>query len=236
MASFFKNFTARLQSKEFRTYLMRYLPASFCLHLMMSYSSFPFFFFFFFSSSYPRRITPRSLSQHCKEDPSPLSLLLLLLLLLLLFLLFLLLLLPLPAPLLLNPSFLLFCPFFFFFFFFFVVWTVILLLLHLCPFFPPPLLDLLHFTLELDSDGEHTPLLCVSQHFWGPVVNWSLPLAGILDIQKSPDIISGKMTLGEDPPSCAHPRLLAFDDSPFLSLPRSALYVLPAFHEIRLDG
>ena len=48
MASFFKNFTARLQSKEFRTYLMRYLPASFCLHLMMSYSSFPFFFFFFF--------------------------------------------------------------------------------------------------------------------------------------------------------------------------------------------
>jgi len=26
MASFFKNFTARLQSKEFRTYLMRYCP------------------------------------------------------------------------------------------------------------------------------------------------------------------------------------------------------------------
>jgi len=28
-------------------------------------------------------------------------------------------------------------------------------------------------------------------------VNWSLPLAAIIDMQKSPEIISGKMTVGK---------------------------------------
>ncbi|XP_032832479.2 mitochondrial pyruvate carrier 1 [Petromyzon marinus] len=32
------------------------------------------------------------------------------------------------------------------------------------------------------------------QHFWGPVVNWGLPLAAINDMKKSPEIISGRMT------------------------------------------
>ncbi|GAA5802142.1 hypothetical protein HPULCUR_007603 [Helicostylum pulchrum] len=32
-------------------------------------------------------------------------------------------------------------------------------------------------------------------HFWGPVVNWGLPLAAISDIKKDPSMISGNMTL-----------------------------------------
>lgn len=35
----------------------------------------------------------------------------------------------------------------------------------------------------------------MSTHFWGPVMNWSIPIAAISDIQfKDPSIISGKMT------------------------------------------
>ncbi|KAL4207723.1 hypothetical protein CU097_008584 [Rhizopus azygosporus] len=33
------------------------------------------------------------------------------------------------------------------------------------------------------------------QHFWGPVVNWGLPIAAIIDTQKDPSLISGNMTL-----------------------------------------
>ncbi|XP_034949662.1 mitochondrial pyruvate carrier 1-like [Chelonus insularis] len=35
----------------------------------------------------------------------------------------------------------------------------------------------------------------MSTHFWGPIMNWMIPLATISDMQKSPDIISGKMTV-----------------------------------------
>ncbi|MCP4489616.1 MAG: hypothetical protein GY820_20210, partial [Gammaproteobacteria bacterium] len=34
-----------------------------------------------------------------------------------------------------------------------------------------------------------------STHFWGPVANWTLPLAAIADVKKDPEYISGKMTL-----------------------------------------
>ncbi|KAK7868071.1 hypothetical protein R5R35_005538 [Gryllus longicercus] len=34
----------------------------------------------------------------------------------------------------------------------------------------------------------------MSTHFWGPVANWGIPLAAIADTQKSPEMISGKMT------------------------------------------
>jgi hypothetical protein len=34
----------------------------------------------------------------------------------------------------------------------------------------------------------------MSTHFWGPLVNWGIPLAAIADSQKSPEIISGPMT------------------------------------------
>uniref|UniRef100_A0A2A4IRF8 Mitochondrial pyruvate carrier n=1 Tax=Heliothis virescens TaxID=7102 RepID=A0A2A4IRF8_HELVI len=35
----------------------------------------------------------------------------------------------------------------------------------------------------------------MSTHFWGPVCNWSFPVAAIADTQKHHSIISGKMTL-----------------------------------------
>lgn len=37
----------------------------------------------------------------------------------------------------------------------------------------------------------------LSQHFWGPVANWGLPLAAIADMKKDPEIISPKMTTGK---------------------------------------
>lgn len=33
-----------------------------------------------------------------------------------------------------------------------------------------------------------------STHFWGPVSNFGIPLAAVMDTQKDPEIISGKMT------------------------------------------
>ncbi|PBC29199.1 Brain4 protein [Apis cerana cerana] len=33
-----------------------------------------------------------------------------------------------------------------------------------------------------------------STHFWGPVLNWTIPLATISDTRKHPKIISGRMT------------------------------------------
>ncbi|CAD0200534.1 unnamed protein product [Chrysodeixis includens] len=39
------------------------------------------------------------------------------------------------------------------------------------------------------------PASSLVTHFWGPFANWAIPLAAIADTQKSPEIISGKMTL-----------------------------------------
>ncbi|KAK9766228.1 pyruvate transporter mpc1 [Basidiobolus ranarum] len=33
-----------------------------------------------------------------------------------------------------------------------------------------------------------------STHFWGPIANWGIPLAALADINKDPELISGKMT------------------------------------------
>eukprot|EP00835_Amoeboradix_gromovi_P001554 NODE_72_length_23514_cov_0.560624.p15 type:complete len:115 gc:universal NODE_72_length_23514_cov_0.560624:22681-22337(-) len=49
------------------------------------------------------------------------------------------------------------------------------------------------FFSQLGSKEFRTYLL--STHFWGPVFNWGLPLAAIADTQKSPEFISGKMTI-----------------------------------------
>ncbi|KAI9904633.1 hypothetical protein N3K66_001162 [Trichothecium roseum] len=38
-----------------------------------------------------------------------------------------------------------------------------------------------------------TNYIC-STHFWGPVSNFGIPVAAVLDTQKSPDLISGQMT------------------------------------------
>ncbi|XP_041499714.1 mitochondrial pyruvate carrier 1-like [Microtus oregoni] len=42
--------------------------------------------------------------------------------------------------------------------------------------------------------GARTSGTIVSTHFWGPVANWSLPIAAINDMKKSLEIISGQMT------------------------------------------
>ncbi|KAG5669934.1 hypothetical protein PVAND_000223 [Polypedilum vanderplanki] len=34
----------------------------------------------------------------------------------------------------------------------------------------------------------------MSTHFWGPVANWGIPIACLMDIRKDPKIISGTMT------------------------------------------
>uniref|UniRef100_A0A0G4GWD6 Mitochondrial pyruvate carrier n=1 Tax=Chromera velia CCMP2878 TaxID=1169474 RepID=A0A0G4GWD6_9ALVE len=34
----------------------------------------------------------------------------------------------------------------------------------------------------------------MTTHFWGPVANWGFVVAGLADMQKSPEIISTKMT------------------------------------------
>ncbi|KAI5816774.1 mitochondrial pyruvate carrier [Pyronema omphalodes] len=42
--------------------------------------------------------------------------------------------------------------------------------------------------------NKYTDYVC-STHFWGPVSNFGIPVAAVLDIsRKEPDVISGKMT------------------------------------------
>ncbi|KAJ9668848.1 pyruvate transporter mpc1 [Coniosporium apollinis] len=40
----------------------------------------------------------------------------------------------------------------------------------------------------------YTDYLC-STHFWGPASNFGIPIAAVMDTQKDPEIISGRMTL-----------------------------------------
>ncbi|KAI8882484.1 UPF0041-domain-containing protein [Backusella circina FSU 941] len=48
------------------------------------------------------------------------------------------------------------------------------------------------FVQKLTSK-EFRSYLC-STHFWGPVVNWGIPIAAIADTQKDASLISGNMT------------------------------------------
>ncbi|KAF8823013.1 brain protein 44 family protein [Cardiosporidium cionae] len=34
----------------------------------------------------------------------------------------------------------------------------------------------------------------MTTHFWGPIANWGFVIAGIADMTKSPEVISGRMT------------------------------------------
>ncbi|KEZ44547.1 hypothetical protein SAPIO_CDS3573 [Scedosporium apiospermum] len=45
-----------------------------------------------------------------------------------------------------------------------------------------------------------------STHFWGPVSNFGIPLAAIMDTQKSPELISGQMTAALCVYSCTFAR------------------------------
>ncbi|KAI8988827.1 mitochondrial pyruvate carrier [Pilobolus umbonatus] len=51
-----------------------------------------------------------------------------------------------------------------------------------------------HRIMQKVSSKEFRSYL-MSTHFWGPVVNWGIPLAAIADTKKDPSVISGNMTL-----------------------------------------
>ncbi|KAH6556973.1 hypothetical protein KP509_1Z144800 [Ceratopteris richardii] len=40
----------------------------------------------------------------------------------------------------------------------------------------------------------NSPVGPKTTHFWGPVANWGFVVAGLIDTQKPPDVISGNMT------------------------------------------
>ncbi|XVF39018.1 hypothetical protein PTKIN_Ptkin01aG0002000 [Pterospermum kingtungense] len=40
----------------------------------------------------------------------------------------------------------------------------------------------------------NSPIGPKTTHFWGPVANWSIPLAAFIDTKKPPEMISGNMT------------------------------------------
>ncbi|RDL36674.1 Mitochondrial pyruvate carrier [Venustampulla echinocandica] len=52
------------------------------------------------------------------------------------------------------------------------------------------------FFSRLNAKIRSRPMLSYvcSTHFWGPVSNFGIPLAAVMDTQKSADLISGQMT------------------------------------------
>ncbi|KAJ0938589.1 putative mitochondrial pyruvate carrier [Helianthus annuus] len=42
----------------------------------------------------------------------------------------------------------------------------------------------------------NSPVGPKTTHFWGPVANWGFVAAGLVDMQKPPEMISGNMTAG----------------------------------------
>uniref|UniRef100_A0A3N7FVE1 Mitochondrial pyruvate carrier n=1 Tax=Populus trichocarpa TaxID=3694 RepID=A0A3N7FVE1_POPTR len=42
----------------------------------------------------------------------------------------------------------------------------------------------------------NSPIGPRTTHFWGPVFNWSLPIAAFVDTKKPPELISGNMVTG----------------------------------------
>ncbi|KAL6846658.1 hypothetical protein ACP4OV_024106 [Aristida adscensionis] len=40
----------------------------------------------------------------------------------------------------------------------------------------------------------NSPVGPKTTHFWGPVANWGFVLAGLVDMNKPPEMISGNMT------------------------------------------
>ncbi|KAG6385969.1 hypothetical protein SASPL_154852 [Salvia splendens] len=40
----------------------------------------------------------------------------------------------------------------------------------------------------------NSPVGPKTTHFWGPVANWGFVIAGLVDMQKPPEMISGNMT------------------------------------------
>ncbi|KAL6900852.1 hypothetical protein ACP4OV_005528 [Aristida adscensionis] len=42
----------------------------------------------------------------------------------------------------------------------------------------------------------NSPVGPKTTHFWGPVANWGFVIAGLVDMNKPPEMISGNMTAG----------------------------------------
>ncbi|KAK7395051.1 hypothetical protein VNO78_15593 [Psophocarpus tetragonolobus] len=40
----------------------------------------------------------------------------------------------------------------------------------------------------------NSPVGPKTTHFWGPIANWGIVVAGLIDIKKPPEMISGNMT------------------------------------------
>ncbi|RUP48991.1 hypothetical protein BC936DRAFT_143508 [Jimgerdemannia flammicorona] len=86
------------------------------------------------------------------------------------------------------------------------------------------------------------PLSCY-QHFWGPVVNWGIPLAAIADLKKDPEYISGNMTFGTCFLPSSHVHLFNLADIPasrfpipWFGDPLSPLCLLCSLHALRPRG
>jgi len=60
----------------------------------------------------------------------------------------------------------------------------------------PPILTMAAAIKALNAKIRSNPTLSYvcSTHFWGPVSNFGIPIAAVMDTQKSPDLISGQMT------------------------------------------
>nr|GME00517.1 mitochondrial pyruvate carrier 1-like [Ipomoea batatas] len=58
----------------------------------------------------------------------------------------------------------------------------------------------------------NSPVGPKTTHFWGPVANWGFVVAGLVDTQKPPEMISGNMTSG------------------------SNVYIFCIVHEVCMDG
>ncbi|XP_057767498.1 mitochondrial pyruvate carrier 1-like isoform X1 [Salvia miltiorrhiza] len=61
--------------------------------------------------------------------------------------------------------------------------------LHIWQFYLPILSSMASFKAFLNS-----PVGPKTTHFWGPIANWGFVVAGLVDMKKPPEMISGNMT------------------------------------------
>ncbi|KAJ4729418.1 Mitochondrial pyruvate carrier [Melia azedarach] len=48
--------------------------------------------------------------------------------------------------------------------------------------------------MEILRNFWNSPIGPKTAHFWGPAVNWGMPIAAVVDTRKAPEQISGNMT------------------------------------------
>ncbi|KAL6545549.1 pyruvate transporter mpc1 [Orobanche gracilis] len=72
----------------------------------------------------------------------------------------------------------------------------------------------------------NSPVGPKTTHFWGPVANWGFVIAGLVDMKKPPEMISGNMTAGPNAAMCVYSGL--FMRFAWMVQPRN--YLLLACH------